>query len=485
MKIACYIRKSNSKKNDSIENQISIIQSYINKQKDFQKAEIIKFIDDGFSGISLNRNAFQELLAKVRMREIDIIIVKDLSRLGRNYLDVCKLTDSIFPFMKVRLIAVSENYDSKYRQVNIMDLPTAFKSVLNEYYVMESSKKIRNVYKEKIKNGEFVSKVSYGYILKNSFTPIIDEKKAEIVRKIFALCLDGKSTLDIAKILNKNEIPTSENSKWTSGSVRGILKNEQYTGKRISLKYTKNLKTQKYIENDENLWYVDENAFPPIVSKELFNKVQEILPKKKSNDTSEKHIMAYKLYCAGCGRTLQRNIHFYCRHGYLTGENPCFKGSLKRDVLYKAVLDKVKEFISIDIPENKWKFSFSDIANLESDVSELKEKKAEIFENFFHNLITQSEFEKQNSDISSQITTKQNELKICRKTLALNTKYGSERPLDTLKRLYNSDELTKEHMQFVKRINVFDSEHFEIILQSDSPLTVICKNMDIYEEVWF
>lgn len=226
MKIACYIRKSNSKKNDSIENQISIIQSYINKQKDFQKAEIIKFIDDGFSGISLNRNAFQELLAKVRMREIDIIIVKDLSRLGRNYLDVCKLTDSIFPFMKVRLIAVSENYDSKYRQVNIMDLPTAFKSVLNEYYVMESSKKIRNVYKEKIKNGEFVSKVPYGYILKNSFTPIIDEKKAEIVRRIFALCLDGKSTLDIAKILNKNEIPTSENSKWTSGSVRGILKNE-------------------------------------------------------------------------------------------------------------------------------------------------------------------------------------------------------------------------------------------------------------------
>lgn len=485
MKIACYIRKSNSKKNDSIENQISIIQSYINKQKDFQKAEIIKFIDDGFSGISLNRNAFQELLAKVRMREIDIIIVKDLSRLGRNYLDVCKLTDSIFPFMKVRLIAVSENYDSKYRQVNIMDLPTAFKSVLNEYYVMESSKKIRNVYREKIKNGEFVSKVPYGYILKNSFTPIIDEKKAEIVRRIFALCLDGKSTLDIAKILNKNEIPTSENSKWTSGSVRGILKNEQYTGKRISLKYTKNLKTQKYIENDENLWYVDENAFPPIVSKELFDKIQEILPKKKSNDTSEKHIMAYKLYCAGCGRTLQRNIHFYCRHGYLTGENPCFKGSLKRDVLYKAVLDKVKEFISTDIPENKWKFSFSDIANLESDVSELKEKKAEIFENFFHNLITQSEFEKQNSDISSQITTKQNELKICRKTLALNTKYGSERPLDTLKRLYNSDELTKEHMQFVKRINVFDSEHFEIILQSDSPLTVVCKNMDIYEEVWF
>ena len=97
-------RKSNSKKNDSIENQISIIRSYIDEQKDFQGAEIVQFIDDGFSGINVNRNAFQELLSKVRMREIDVIVVKDLSRLGRNYLDVCRLTDSILPFMKVRLM---------------------------------------------------------------------------------------------------------------------------------------------------------------------------------------------------------------------------------------------------------------------------------------------------------------------------------------------------------------------------------------------
>ena len=162
MKIACYARKSNDKENDSIENQIAIINSYINSQKDFQGAEIIHFTDNGFSGIDLNRDAFQELLSKVRMREIDVVIVKDFSRLGRNYLDVCKLTDSIFPFMKVRLISISENYDSKYRQMNTMDLPTAFRSVLNEYYVMESSKKIRNSFREKTKSGKFMSGVSYG-----------------------------------------------------------------------------------------------------------------------------------------------------------------------------------------------------------------------------------------------------------------------------------------------------------------------------------
>ena len=161
MKIACYARKSNDKKNDSIENQISIIRSYISTHKDFENAEILQFIDDNSSGIDLNRKAFQELLSQVRLREIDTVIVKDLSRLSRNYLDVCKLTDSIFPFMKVRFIAVSENYDSKYRKLNSMDLPTSFKSVLNEYYVIQTSEKVRNSCALRIRNGEFS-----GFILK-------------------------------------------------------------------------------------------------------------------------------------------------------------------------------------------------------------------------------------------------------------------------------------------------------------------------------
>lgn len=483
MTIACYARKSNDKINDSIENQISIIRSYIKSNKDFLGAEIIQFIDNGFSGIDLNRNAFQELLSKVRMREIDVIVVKDLSRLGRNYLDVCKLTDSIFPFMKVRLISVSENYDSKYRKMNTMDLPTVFQSVLNEYYVMESSKKIRSIFREKTKSGKFMSGVSYGYVLKDRFTPVIDEKKAETVREIFRLCIEGKSTLDIAKILNERKIPSSRNHKWTVDSIRKILQNEQYIGKRISFTHTKDLKTNKHISRDKEYWYINENAFPPIISREVFDKVQKILPKGKNHCSHEKSIMARKLYCAKCGKTLRKYTNFYCKNGYKTGEKPCFQASLKCDVLYKAVLEKVKETIKSEIPEITSKISFSDIVKIESDIALLKEKKSEIFEQLFNNSITQAEFEKQNSDVSSQIDSKQDELKICRKAFALNTKYGSECPLDTLKRLYNSDELTKEHMQFVKRINVFDAEHFEIIMQSDSPLAVLCKNIDIYEEV--
>ena len=387
--------------------------------------------------------------------------------------------------MGVRLIAVSENYDSKYRKINSMDLPTAFRAVLNEYYVLESSKKVGSSCASRIRNGEFIGSLPYGYVLKDRFTPVIDEEKAEIVREIFRLYLEKKNYVAVAGILNERQIspPTNRSSKWVYNTIRRILKNEEYIGKRVALKYRKDLKTRKKILTDKSEWYVDEYAFPSIISREMFEEVQKILPESKIHKPSGSHIMAGKLYCAGCGKILKRNKHFQCKKSGSTGEKSCFQGSLKRDFLYKAVLEKVKEYISADIPECKSDFSFSDIANIESEITSLKEKKAEIFELLFNGNITQAEFEKQNSDVSSQITAKQNELQVCRRTVALNTKYGSERPLDTLKRLYVADELIKEHMQFVKRINVFDSEHFEIIMQPDSPLAVLCKNMNIYEEV--
>ena len=251
MTVACYVRKSNDKENYSIENQIAIINDYIGRQKDLKYAEIIQFCDINSSGINMNRDAFQELLKEIRMRKIDVVIVKDLSRLGRNYLDICKLTDSIFPFMKVRLIAVSENYDSKHRVPNSMDLPTALRSVLNEYYVLEASKKVRNSCVSRIKNGEFIGSLPYGYVLKDKFTPVVDKEKAEIVREIFNLYLKHKTYIAVARILNNRKILTNGNAKWTAEYVRRILKNEQYTGKRIALKYRKDLKTGKKILNDK------------------------------------------------------------------------------------------------------------------------------------------------------------------------------------------------------------------------------------------
>jgi len=138
LRIACYARKSNDKKNESIENQFSVIDAYISQQNDFRYAEILHFSDDGFTGVNIRREAFQELLTRVRKREIDVIVVKDLSRLGRNYLDVYKLTDST---------------------ESTLDLPAALRAVLNEYYLIEASEKIRKSCEARIRNGEHM-----GYI---------------------------------------------------------------------------------------------------------------------------------------------------------------------------------------------------------------------------------------------------------------------------------------------------------------------------------
>lgn len=482
MKIACYARKSNEKKTDSIENQLSIIKEYIMQRPDLQKAELCFFSDDGCSGIDTDRKAFQELLSGVRQRKYDVVIVKDLSRLSRNYLDVCTLADSIFPFMKVRLIAVAENYDSSCIDRNSIHLSAAFKSVLNEYYVLESSEKIKRSCYERIHRGEFIGKVPYGYFLSDKYTAVIHEEQAAVVRKIFEMYLDGNSILQIARYLNERSIPSRSGGKWSINSILYFLKNEQYTGKRIALDEVRNVKTKKCTPLPREQWYMIENGFPQIISKEMFQRVQEKLSVQKGHDTAPKHLMAYKLYCAGCGRSMKRDTYFYCRNGYITGGEACFKGGVKREFLYEAILKKVKEKIAAEISQNT-NFSFSDIAIFENDIASLKEQKADLFEELFQERISEQEFKEKNALITDQIRTAEEAQEAARRMTALHVRHGSERPIDTLKRLYAETELTPEHMQFVKRINVFNPENFEILLQDESPLAVLCSNMKMYEEV--
>ena len=483
MTVACYARKSTDKINDSIENQFLMIDDYISHQQELKDSKVLHFSDDGFTGINMQRDAFQELLAKVRQREIDVIIVKDLSRLGRNYLDVCKLTESIFPFMKIRLIAISDKYDSKFRSEHRMDLPTAFMAVMNEYYAVESSKKIQKSCEIRIRNGEHLGYVSYGYFLSDKYTPVIDKEKAAVVREIFSMYLEGKSTLDIARWLNLNGILTNRGVKWTSGTINHILKNEHYIGRKTALKQVKDVKTRKYKPADESRWYINESAFPPIIEQEVFEKVQSMMPKQKSRNTTEKSVMARKLYCAGCGRTMRQEKNFYCRNGYVTGEQACFKGSLKREILFNSVLEKVKQYLKAELDNHHSGYSFSDISRYEKEITALKEEKAKIFDNFLQGSIDESDFQERKQKILSEIELKQKELKECRRIVSMNTKFSSETPIDILRRLYTAPELTKEHMQFVRRIEVFDKDTFKIHLYEDSPLTVLCRNIDIYEEI--
>lgn len=280
MMIACYARKSNNKPNDSIANQLSIIRNYIQSHNDLRDADVVEFSDDGTSGIDINRDALQELLSNVRQRKVDVIIVKDLSRLGRNYLDIYKLTESIFPFMGVRLIAVSDNYDSNCVHQSAMDLSMAFKAVLNEYYVMESSEKVRNSCIERIRNGNYLGKMPYGYLLSDEKKPVINEEQASIVRKMYQLYSNGSSLHSITKAINSEGVLSYHGKQWRAGTIRRILTNPAYIGMKISLTKIRNIKTKKVVLTDRSEWFVRKNAYPPIVDKELFDSVQQIMATK-------------------------------------------------------------------------------------------------------------------------------------------------------------------------------------------------------------
>ncbi len=484
MKVACYARTSADLHTDSIENQFAIIEQCIRSKPDLQGAEILRFADNGQSGIDTERTAFQELLAKVRQRSVGCIVVKDFSRLGRNYLDICKLTESILPFMGVRLISVGENYDSDEKTANAVDLSMAFKSVLNEYYVIETSEKLRHSCRMRIENGDYIGHVPYGYQRRDKKTIIINEERAAVVREIFSQFISGCSTLDIASGLNQKGIPTCEGRKWTAAKIRLILKNESYTGKRVALKETRDVKSKQKIVNAENEWLVNDNGYPTIISIDTYNTAQTMLPVGIRRNVRDKHLMARKLFCAGCGRTLYRNYYdFGCKLPLTTGETACFEGSIKMEVLYPAVLDKVKKAINSELQTYKKQFSFSEIVKIETEITGLKEEKAELFELMLTDQIGQEDFNARNGRITKQIAQKQQIAEEKRHCYALTAKLGSsERPIETLKRLYAADELNREHMQFVKRITVTDPEHFEIELMDESPLEVLCRNVGIYEE---
>jgi DNA invertase Pin-like site-specific DNA recombinase len=203
---------------ESIENQFLIMDNYVAQKSEFAAANIVKRYDEDYSGINLKRPAISEILTAVRMHKVDVIIIKDFSRLSRDHLDLCTLVDKIFPFADVRIISVLDNYDSNEKQGEPLELSVAFKAILNEFHVIETSEKIKRVWERKMQKGEFISgALPLGYVWKSKGVPVIDEKKADIIREIFALRLEGKTITNISKILNDEQIPVPSPTRNTSG----------------------------------------------------------------------------------------------------------------------------------------------------------------------------------------------------------------------------------------------------------------------------
>ena len=341
--VAAYLRLSkeefsNEKESNSITNQKLIIDNYLKEHKEYKLVDY--YIDDGYSGTNFNRPEFQRMLEDIKYKKIDVIIIKDLSRLGRNYIETGNFIEVIFPAMGVSVISVDENYEMDSLDYYGSDY-VPLKNLFNDMYAKDISKKVRSSLIVKKHNGEFVGKLApYGYIKdpKDKHKFLIDKNVSHIIIKIFDMTLDGKSRREVADFLNQNDILTPSEylnintnkdvtvmKKWNSEMVNSILRNENYTGTLFQGKKRKlNYRVNKKINIDKENWIVTENHHEAIINKEKFDKVQDILDRQtKVNKDGSIDILSGFLKCKCCGsnmlkRSSKGKVYYYCSNYYRT-----------------------------------------------------------------------------------------------------------------------------------------------------------------------
>ncbi len=332
---AIYARISRDKKekpSDSIENQIALCESYIKKNEGHNLVGIYK--DIAKTGTVFDRPDFENLMEEIRKGKINCIVVKDLSRFGRNYTELGNFIEKIFPFLEVRFIAVNDNLDTFHMEDPNKSLEVILKNIVNETYAKDISKKISSSHQIRIKQGSFICGVApYGYIARKDNDGVrrlyVDKNTAPIIKEIFEAYLKGLSTLDISKLLLERKVYTardyrkykaaiSEEDKpikiWKPTTILQVLKNRVYTGTLIQGRNQKHLYEGKKRERlDEKYWTVTENAHEAIISQEIFEKVQEIISSKSNpiRNTREKNACAKddtifrgKVYCSICKRKM-------------------------------------------------------------------------------------------------------------------------------------------------------------------------------------
>ncbi len=313
---------------NSVQNQRDLIHSYLRDKKDI--TVVSEKIDDGYSGVTFDRPAFRVLLEEVKNGTVNCVIVKDLSRFGRNYIEAGKYIEQIFPFLGVRFIAINDNIDTAKENTYTDSILVPFKNLLNDAYSRDISIKVRSQLEMRQKRGDFVGAFPvYGYFRsqEDKHKLQIDESAAETVKKIFTLRIDGYNNLYIAQYLNRLGVPSpmeykelqddryftsfklNAKAKWSPMAVDRILKNEMYTGIMLQGKETTfNYKLKKRIRKSSEEWIRIGNTHDAIIPQEDFEIVQQIMlnDTRTSPKRERLYLLSGMLRCGGCGSNMVR-----------------------------------------------------------------------------------------------------------------------------------------------------------------------------------
>ena len=487
---------------NSIQNQKAILQKFA---EDHHFPSPCFYVDDGFSGGNFQRPAFQQMISDMENGEIGIIVTKDLSRLGRNQLHTGLYIEERFPMFGVRYIAINDNVDTDSSESNDL-MP--FKNLFNEWFIRDTSRKIRAVLKAKAERGERLgTRAPYGY-RKDPDTKklIVDEEAASIVRRIFAMCAAGSGPSQIARILKKEQIlmptmyaytkygithvglDTQRPYHWSGDTVADMLENEIYLGNTVNMKHSsRSYKDKRRVEHPREECLVFENTHPALITREVWDMVQRARKNKRRLTKMEEQNKYYGLvFCADCGsnmvlhraHTMSASYnHFTCRTYKKDGE-ACTGHYIRECILDEIVLEDLRRVTSAarEHPEKFAAYIGSkqsaelqrEIRRQEKELAAMRKRKAELdaifkklYEDSVLGRITTEQFqmlsgsytEEQNL-ITASIPQKESEIQSLRETVI-----GTDSFLDKAKRYTDITELTPELLRlFIEKILVHEKE---------------------------
>ena len=353
----------------SIDNQRTILRKYAEEHGFEIHGE---YIDDGVSGTTFDRPEVQRLLDDAKTGVINTIIVKDLSRFGRNYIEVGQYVDYVFPAFGIRFIAIQDNVDTENRDSGAMEMMPIM-NVFNEWHAANTSKKIRTVLKANARKGKYhARKAPYGYVKGDDEkkTPIIDEEAAAVVKRIFEMRASGLSPHKIADTLNEENIPNPSKYSmdkygivgkrnhfglWSFCAVNSILNNPTYLGHMAQQRWSSiSYKNHKRYKRDESEWITVYNTHEPIITQELWDKVREVeksVAQGRKTKRGYTHPLSGFLYCADCGGKMKMNsinrngkvdFNFNCGNHVRLGKSYCFSHFIQAKDIEAIVLDDIR-----------------------------------------------------------------------------------------------------------------------------------------------
>lgn len=525
-RVGIYIRlskedeeKEKYSESESVQNQRTVLMQYIKENKFNFVAE---YVDDGVSGTSFDRPAFNKMIDDIEQGKINMVITKDLSRLGRNYVQSGLYIENYFPEHEVRFVAILDNIDTAYDTSNNDIAP--FKSILNEMYAKDTSKKINSVLQSKRNLGEYLGTAPYGYKKdpENKYRLVVDEEAANVVKLIYQKYLEGFGTMQIADYLSKKKIPIpSDYNKrkrgaksltyglWQQSTVRFILSNEIYTGTVIQGKRKKvSFKSKKFINLPEEDWVKVENMHEAIISKEDFERARKVIDATKgSRVVQNDYLFKGLLRCYDCKgyigiRSPDKNGNIYgrCqRYGRFGKFDVCSPHNFNYQVFEEQMLEVLKEVCKEYTNKKKLEeiakqtktrqakeFDINKQIELFRQTIEKETRKLEVmYDDRLAGIISLDEYMKNAKRIKEIVKGYEENIKELEKELAGENTKNKETKLDNLiEEFLNMEKPTKEIIrEFIEKIEIHSDKQVDIYFNF-KPLQELNNNFSVAKKVY-